>query len=67
MRIIVTLGNNTLDVDGEFTLDGPFSALLRTWINAALPNNDAVTLEELTERLKAANDALASTVAAHSK
>jgi len=64
VKIIVKLGENTLEVEGEFVFDATFNAVLRTWINAALPNNDAIKLEEVTERLRVANEKLEATVTA---
>ena len=65
MKVSLTLGPNTFDVEGEFILDDGFAAVLRAWINAQQDDGAGERIEQLTERLKAANDAEAATVAAN--
>lgn len=58
MKIALTLGTNSFTYEGE---ELP-TDLFRLWLNAQQPGQDAVKIEELTERLRANNTALASIV-----
>lgn len=61
IHLEVTLNGNTFKADGE---PPDLVSMYRSWLNAQ--NLDpSVTVEELTERLKANNNALAQLVSAH--
>lgn len=69
VKIHITLNGNDFDVETtaeeNVQIDDDFIALFRTWVNAL--NTDAVKLEELTDRLKASNTRLESSVERNSK
>jgi hypothetical protein len=68
MEVHITLDGNQFEAKGEDATADNLYALFLTWINAqAEGKSDAVTLEELTARLKANSDALAAVVAAHTQ
>ena len=56
-KVTITLGANSFAFEGEEPLD-----LFRLWLNAQQPGQDAVKIEELTQRLRANNDMLEQVV-----
>lgn len=58
MKVTITLGLNSFAFEGEVL---PVD-LFRLWLNAQQPGQDAVKLEELTNRLRTNNNVLAGVV-----
>lgn len=48
IKTTVTLGDNSFNFEGE---ESPLE-LFRMWLNAQQPGQDAVKIEELTQRLR---------------
>lgn len=53
VKVKMTLGKNTLEVDGDFAFDAPFAAVVGQWINAQADGGHE--LEALTTQLERQN------------
>jgi len=58
LKVAITLGGNTFTFEGD---ESPVE-LFRMWLNAQQPGQDAVKIEELTNRLRNNNTTLANVV-----
>ncbi len=65
LRVSLTLGDDTFEIEGDFSVNDPaVMTLMRIWLNSI--GRLGPTLEDLTQQLETQTDALEAAVAASS-
>lgn len=68
MKLTVKVGSDSIEAEGDFTIDQQVVELTKEWVKALPPTDQReaqAQIDALTARSKSQNDTLADTVAGH--
>jgi hypothetical protein len=65
LKIKLTAGEDTFEVEGDFTFDAQFLSVVHAWSRAIGPAPEQATLDAIAEQAEAQNAALDAAVQAH--